>query len=323
MDIVRGAAFMYACHCTTLGSNDEVSGDWAGLSASRLEQLHAGSVWLPIIGCGADANPESAWHLRIGPATCRRIGQRYRRQTRRTSQQFTPLAEAAFPVAHFGYAGLAPEQPSAELIEQRQKSENPTERAWAEIMLETLKTMGRLPETYPMPIHTWQFGDALTWVFLGGEVVVDYQLQLEKELANGQTWVAAYTDDVFAYVASERMRAEGGYEVDTSMLYYVQPGRWQSGTQSLIVRRVREILGRCLQRRTSPDLPRRHRSHSRADGYRVDLVAAEPLVRDPINLAFGVDGRVWVVEMSDYPLGVEGGGRVKWMRDRDGDGTAR
>ncbi len=53
-----------------------------------------------------------------------------------------------------------------------------------------------------------------------------------EEFAGDRVWVAAYADDVFAYVASERMRAEGGYEVDASMLYYNQPGRWQSGTKS-------------------------------------------------------------------------------------------
>ncbi len=317
--VVRGATFMYACHCTTPGSNAEVSGDWAGLSAARLEQLHAGSVWLPIIGCGADANPNPRGTYEMAQQHAAELVSAIEGQLS-DPQQLTPLAKTSFPVAHFGYAGLAPEQPPAELIEQRQKSENPIERFWAEIMLETLKAMGRLPETYPMPIHTWQFGDALTWVFLGGEVVVDYQLQLEKELSNGQTWVAAYTDDVFAYVASERMRAEGGYEVDTSMLYYAQPGRWQSGTQSLVVRRVREILEDAYSEERPLSSQQAIEATRASEGYRVDLVAAEPLLSDPINLAFGVDGRVWVVEMSDYPLGVEGGGRVKWMRDLDGDG---
>ncbi len=51
---------------------------------------------------------------------------------------------------------------------------------------------------------------------LGRRVVVDYQFRLEKELKAKNVWVAAYTDDVFAYVASERMRSVGGYEVDFS-----------------------------------------------------------------------------------------------------------
>jgi putative membrane-bound dehydrogenase-like protein len=56
----------------------------------------------------------------------------------------------------------------------------------------------------------------------------------------------------------------------------------------------------------------------------VQLVAAEPLIADPINLAFGHDGSLWVVEMGDYPLGGERpseGGRIKRLTDTNGDGV--
>ena len=59
-------------------------------------------------------------------------------------------------------------------------------------------------------------------------------------------------------------------------------------------------------------------------GYRVELVAAEPLVMDPVAFDWGPDGRLWVVEMADYPLGLDDrgkpGGRVRYLEDRDGDG---
>ena len=44
-------------------------------------------------------------------------------------------------------------------------------------------------------------------------------------------------------------------------------------------------------------------------GLRVELVAAEPLVMDPIDVAWGSDGRMWVVEMADYPMGLDGRGK--------------
>lgn len=59
-------------------------------------------------------------------------------------------------------------------------------------------------------------------------------------------------------------------------------------------------------------------------GLKVELVAAEPLVVDPIAFDWGPDGRLWVVEMRDYPSGMDGkgkpGGRVKVLSDSDGDG---
>ncbi len=59
-------------------------------------------------------------------------------------------------------------------------------------------------------------------------------------------------------------------------------------------------------------------------GFEVELVAAEPLVQSPIYVAWGPDGKLWVVEMEDYPLGVDGkgkaGSRIKYLEDTKGTG---
>ncbi len=59
-------------------------------------------------------------------------------------------------------------------------------------------------------------------------------------------------------------------------------------------------------------------------GYKVELVAAEPLVKDPVAIDWGADGKLWVAEMADYPLGMDGhgkpGGRIRYLEDTDGDG---
>jgi putative membrane-bound dehydrogenase-like protein len=59
-------------------------------------------------------------------------------------------------------------------------------------------------------------------------------------------------------------------------------------------------------------------------GFVAELVAAEPLVQSPIAFAWGPDGKLWVVEMGDYPLGVDGkgkpGGKIKFLESTKGDG---
>ena len=61
-----------------------------------------------------------------------------------------------------------------------------------------------------------------------------------------------------------------------------------------------------------------------APGLRIELVAAEPQVIDPVAIAFDEDGRMWVVEMTDYPNGPGPGeapkSRVRVLEDRNGDG---
>lgn len=67
------------------------------------------------------------------------------------------------------------------------------------------------------------------------------------------------------------------------------------------------------------------RSFQLEPGLRIELVAAEPLVVDPVALTFDERGRLFVVEGRGYPDPVEGGGRttlgrVALLEDADGDG---
>ena len=55
-----------------------------------------------------------------------------------------------------------------------------------------------------------------------------------------------------------------------------------------------------------------------------ELVAVEPATIDPVAIRFDADGRLWVVEMRDYPTGPADGspprGRVVVLHDDDSDG---
>ncbi len=61
-----------------------------------------------------------------------------------------------------------------------------------------------------------------------------------------------------------------------------------------------------------------------APGLRVELVACEPQIESPVAMTFDEDGRLFVVEMLDYPNGPAPGqppeGRIVVLEDRDGDG---
>ena len=59
-------------------------------------------------------------------------------------------------------------------------------------------------------------------------------------------------------------------------------------------------------------------------GFTIDLVVSEPLLLDPVAFDWDTRGRLWVVEMADYPLGLgedgAAGGRVRVLEDLDRDG---
>ncbi|MCO8125101.1 c-type cytochrome [Stieleria sp. TO1_6] len=60
------------------------------------------------------------------------------------------------------------------------------------------------------------------------------------------------------------------------------------------------------------------------DGFTVRLAVAEPDVIDPVSAAWGIDGKLWVVEMPDYPHPrpdqTELHGRIRVLSDRDASG---
>ncbi len=51
----------------------------------------------------------------------------------------------------------------------------------------------------------------------------------------------------------------------------------------------------------------------------LELVAAEPDVKSPVAIAWDEDGRLYVAEMTDYPV-APASGRIRRLEDRDGDG---
>ncbi len=61
-------------------------------------------------------------------------------------------------------------------------------------------------------------------------------------------------------------------------------------------------------------------------GYRIELVASDPMIHDPVALAFDGEGRLWVVEMRGYMRDInrtgvkEPIGRISVLEDEDGDG---
>lgn len=59
------------------------------------------------------------------------------------------------------------------------------------------------------------------------------------------------------------------------------------------------------------------------DAYEVQLVAAEPLIRDPVEMCWDAQGRCYVVDMIDYPLGGPDGKpltRIQQLVDTNLDG---
>jgi arylsulfatase A-like enzyme len=235
---VRAVVFGYACHCTTLGGDTyQISGDWAGFAQEYLERAHPGATALFVTGCGADANPEPRGKLDFAREHGLEIAGAVSRVLSVPGMPVTGKLQAALERVELP---LAPPPTRAE-FEKRLQDKNAFLRLHARRHLDKLERGEKLPTGYPCPVQLWQFGKDLTLVALGGEVVVDYALRLKRELKGGNVWMAAYANDVFAYVPSARILLEGGYEADFSMIYYGLPGRFAPEVEETLVRKVHAL----------------------------------------------------------------------------------
>src|SRR5439155_18382675 len=102
--------------------------------------------------------------------------------------------------------------PSRAELEKKATAKNSVQAWIAKQTLAKLERGEKLSTHYPASIAVWQFGKDLTLVGLSGEVVVDYVAMLEKALGPNRLWLAAYANDVYDYLPSARLLAEGGYE---------------------------------------------------------------------------------------------------------------
>lgn len=236
---IRTVVFGYACHATVL-SFYQWSGDYPGFAQIALEKMYPDAVALFWAGCGADQNPLP----RRSVALAESYGQKLAEGVKAVlDAPMTPLEgklATAYTEIPLPFADLPTRD---QLLKDSTSSDRYVARR-ARLLLKEIAKAGSLRGTYPYPIQTWQLGPDLTWVALGGEVVVDYSLRLKKALGRDRTWVAGYTNDVMAYIPSLRVLKEGGYEGGGAMVYYGQPTVWSPKVEEVIVVAVEDQVRR-------------------------------------------------------------------------------
>jgi neutral ceramidase len=243
--------FGYACHATVLNSY-EWSGDWPGFAQDEIERRLPGTTAMFIAGCGGDQNPLP------------------RRKVALAKKYGDEMADAVLEVVGKDGDGAAmrplagslesdykeidlplAKAPTREELEQTVKSANRIDAACAKHLLAKLDRGETIDRSYPYPIQTWRVragdgkgdsGDA-TIVFLGGEVVVDYALRIKTDLPIRGVWVAAYANDVMAYIPSRRILQEGGYEGIGAQSEYGFLSPWSPDVEQKIIDEVRRQAG--------------------------------------------------------------------------------
>ncbi len=230
--------FGYACHCTTLSGMDW-SGDYAGFAQAELESDLPGCTAMFWAGCGADQNPLPRRTVELATEYGHRLASAVQKTIRSEPKPLESKLLMQFQLIPVPFGNM----PTREQIEEDRMSENQYVSARAQSLLQTLDAGTALPSTYSYPVASWRLGDAIDWVALGGEVVVDYAIAVKSlPAAKRATWITAYANDVMAYIPSRRVLAEGGYEGGGAMVYYGLPTVWAPEIESIILDEVRRQL---------------------------------------------------------------------------------
>jgi neutral ceramidase len=226
----------YACHCTVLSDN-KFSGDYAGFAQLGIEAAHPGTMALFVAGCGADQNPIPRKSVELAET----YGSQLAKAVDDALAGSLRLVDGSFATAYEEIPLAFAKLPTKAELEIEAKSTEFARANRARTLLATLEKKGALDLTYPYPVQVWRLG-GLTWIFLGGEVVVDYSLRIKRNLGSSQTWVSAYCNDVMAYIPSVRVLKEGGYEGGGAMVYYGLPSPWAESVESEIVAAVGRLV---------------------------------------------------------------------------------
>ncbi len=204
---LRAVLFGYACHNTNMGFLKWL-GDYAGYAQEYFEKDHPGATALFMMGCGADQNPYPRSELKYA---------------RMHGRSLATATEAALEV------------------NQKKRFHQRPLHGPLRCVLETVTLESAKPDRpdCAYPVQIIRFGNDLSIIALGNEVVVDYSLRLKRELTKPDgpaIWVAGYSNLYNNYIANKRVLEEGGYEAKCCP--------WKPTLEERIVAKVHELYCR-------------------------------------------------------------------------------
>jgi len=231
---LMAVAFGYACHPTVLNFYN-FSGDYPGFAQIELEKLHPGVTAMFFQGAGADQNPLPRRTVPLAIQYGRELSAAVERVLAEELRELKPSLSTAYSEIDLPFAAL----PTEEELKKLQSETEGYQKRWAESQLEILRKNGSLLKSYSYPVQVWKLGDQ-TLMVLGGELVIQYSIEL-KNLFGHDIFVIGYSNDGVAYIPSDAILQEGGYEGELSQMVYGMPAKWEYGIETRIIEELKKL----------------------------------------------------------------------------------
>jgi neutral ceramidase len=231
---LMAVVFGYACHPTTLIGN-EFSGDYAGFAQIEIERLHPGAVAMFFQGAGADMDPVPRRTIPLARQYGLELAAAVERVLQEDMKELEPVILTAYSEVNLAFS----DPPGREELTKLKDEGTGYMQRWAVSQLARLAEKKSFPADYPYPVQIWRLGNQPIMI-MGGEVVVEYSIELKK-LFGYEIFVMGYANDVMAYIPSETVIQEGGYEGASAQMVYGMPAKWKPGLQDRIINEFRKL----------------------------------------------------------------------------------
>jgi hypothetical protein len=244
---VRAVVFGYACHGTSIRTGDDwyvVCGEYMACARQHLESHQPGATALFLTGMGADSDPAPRGSL----LDAKRHGLELAGSVIGVLNRPMRPVHGPFRLAYDELSLPLVTPPTRERLEQDARSGDVHVRQRAEVYLALLDAGKPLPESVTLPLAVLRLGDDLTFVLMGGEVVVDYSRRIKRMLAADHPWTVGYAYEVPCYIPSARLIKEGGYEPESSMIYYGFYGPFRGEIEGQLLDRLQALAAATRQR---------------------------------------------------------------------------
>lgn len=233
---LRAVLFGYACHNTTLAIY-QINGDYAGFAQAALQEHYPGATAIFLIGCGADCNPDPRSEVELARQHGQELAAAVEAMLGGVVQPIGGPLKVGFEQVDLKLV----DPPGKKDLEQLAQDKNVYQQRLAKYLLGELAAGRSLPTSCSCPVQVIRFGGDLLMAGLGGEACVDYALRLRREFAGRRIWIAGYCNDIFAYIPSERVLREGGYEGGEAMRYFGIHGPFQPGIEQRLIDSVKRL----------------------------------------------------------------------------------
>lgn len=232
-------AFGYACHPTVLNGY-EWSGDYVGFAQLALEKKYPNATALFFQGAGGDQNPLPRRSVALAQQYGETLAAAVERVLGEQMRALHPQLSTAYSEVEISFST----PPTREALSTVMTAENASalEKRWAAGLLAKMKNGESLMTSYPYPVQALRLGEQLIFT-LGGEVVVEYAIEL-KRIFGEDIFVFGYSNDPnVAYIPSTTILREGGYEGATSQLSKGLPGPWAPNIETVILSEALKVAG--------------------------------------------------------------------------------